>query len=115
VAEHVRSLAVGSVQVHGNVALAPILRPAGRLHHLVLEEALTQGLTLREKDQPTVPWLLARNESGKHVLALEGEYVRGGGLQNRAFVRTVYLAPGFEGAVPVRCIESGRWSPGGDC
>jgi hypothetical protein len=100
-------LKVGEVKVHKNLAVAPLLGKDSGLDYLVFDEAVNQGLSVRETGE--VPTLHFKNETDKEVLILQGEYVTGG-KQNRMVATNVYMAKGFDGPVPVNCVEQSRWS-----
>lgn len=106
----ISSAKLGEIQQYHNLAIAQLLSGNGGSHleRLVLEEALQKGLTITEKPDPSVPELEIRNDTGKEVLVVAGEYIIGGG-QNRMVAASMCLAPGYEGKIPVRCVEKGRW------
>jgi hypothetical protein len=109
--KYVRSLDLGEIQAYRNLAIAPILGDGGNLEHIVLSDALKQGFEIREKGQGSVPTLFAVNRTGKNVLAISGEYIVGG-RQNRTIIRSIYFDKKFEGEIPVRCVQHGRWNYG---
>ena len=98
-------------QVHGNLALFPLLAPEGdKPDYLVLEEALERGLVeVTERDREgSVPELKLLNRGNKPVLVIEGEELVGA-KQNR-IVNISFLVAGKTGVViPVSCVEQGRW------
>jgi len=98
-------------QVHGNLALFPLLAPEGeKPDYLVLEEALGKGLVeVTERDQEgSVPELKLLNKGKKPILVVEGEELVGA-KQNR-IVNISFLVAGKTGVViPVSCVEQGRW------
>ncbi len=104
--QYVSQLRIGDAQTYKNLALVPLFGARNGLEYLVLDEAVNQRLQVLETDQ--VPLLKLKNESGKRVLIMQGEYVAGG-KQNRMFTHNMLLAPGFEGNVPVNCVQHGRW------
>jgi hypothetical protein len=105
--EGIRGLNLGEIEFYKNMAVAPLIGQSSSLDYIVLEEALKYGLSINETG--SVPFLRFTNKSGKEVLILQGEYVNGG-KQNRMVATNIYMAQGFDGNVPVRCIEHGRWS-----
>jgi len=109
IVDSIRNLEVGEVQVYKNLAIAPILGNDSSLDYLVLAEAVTRGFQIDEDlKNPRVPYLLASNSTGRNVLAIAGDYVVGG-RQNRALAQNIYFEINFNGQIPVRCIERGRW------
>jgi hypothetical protein len=69
--------------------------------------------SLRVEETGKVPILRVFHEGGPPVL-LPADLVFSGGLQTRMIARTVVIAPGSRVEVPVRCVESGRWSSSDD-
>lgn len=104
---HINGLNLGEIQTYKNLALAPLFGQRGTLDYLVLDEAIKSGLEIRETG--SVPLLHFINKTGKEILLLQGEYVTGG-KQNRMLATNIYMAQGFDGDVPVKCVEHGRWS-----
>ena len=98
---------VGEVKIHKNLAVAPLMGKDSKLEYLVFDEAVNSGLSVRETGD--VPTLHFKNETGKEVLILQGEYVTGG-KQNRMVATNIYMAKDFDGPVPVNCVEQSRWS-----
>lgn len=68
-----------------------------------------QTLTVDELENAQVPHLLAKNTGGAPVLLLEGE-VLAGGLQTRVLNLSILVPAMQDLAVPVACVEAGRWS-----
>ncbi|MEK6882882.1 MAG: DUF6569 family protein [Nanoarchaeota archaeon] len=110
VKKHVNGLRMGEIQLYKSIGIAPLIASDSSLDHIVLSDALNQGFKITEKKEgASVPFLHVVNQSGKYVLAIAGEYVVGG-LQNRTLMRNIYFDKNFEGDIPVRCIEQGRWN-----
>jgi len=109
--DHVKGLRLGDMRAYKNLVVTPILGNEGPLDHIVLADALNSGFQITEKGGATVPTLFAMNRTGKNVLAITGEYVVGG-KQNRTLIRNVIFDKGFEGDLPVRCVQQGRWDSG---
>lgn len=113
--DYVTGLKVGEVQRYKNMAIAPLMRKGkSSLDYLVLEEALKQGLRVEEERNRTVPHLFIENKTGKEVLIVYGEIIEGGS-QHRAVDANAYLAKGFSGKIPVKCVEAHRWETGKAC
>jgi hypothetical protein len=60
------------------------------------------------EDGPSVPELAVTNAGGRPALLVEGESLLGG-WQNRTLNVSVLIAAGKTAAVPVSCVERGRW------
>lgn len=108
VVDYLKSLELGDIQVHKNVAVASL---SGRntdngLEYLLFDEALCNGLSVKETQ--IVSRLNFSNNTGKRVLVLQGEYIKGGS-QNRMVSRNLYLEKEFSGEVPVNCVQRLRW------
>jgi hypothetical protein len=81
-----------------------------RTDYASAQEALAEGMLLvREKGAGEVPVLMARNRGARPVLLLAGEVLLGG-KQDRT-LRDDVLLPAESGwvALPVFCVEQGRW------
>lgn len=63
---------------------------------------------IREKESPTVPTLVVENKNSSPVVLFVGETLEGG-RQQRVLNQTVVLPPFSETAIPVSCVEQGRW------
>lgn len=98
-------------QVHGNMALFPLLAPDGiKPHYLILEQALEKDrVQITELDQDgSVPELKLVNQGKKPVLVVEGEELVGA-KQNRTVNISFLIAGKTEIILPVSCVEQGRW------
>ncbi|HLC53228.1 MAG TPA: DUF6569 family protein [Candidatus Nanoarchaeia archaeon] len=104
--EHVHGLEIGEVQRHKNMSIAPLFGAESALDYLVFDKALRNGLSISETGN--VPTLHFANKTGKEVMILQGEYILGG-KQNRMVAANVYMERGFDGDVPVRCVQQNRW------
>lgn len=111
VRDYVKNLQIGNIQTYKNMAIAPIIGKNSGLEHIALCDAIGSGFEIREKGSGSVPTLIAVNRTGKEVLAIAGEYIVGG-KQNRTLVRNSYFSKDFEGELPVRCVQQGRWNYG---
>jgi len=106
----VRDLKLGAGETFENMTLFPILPTAvSGLKYSLLAEALSEGaVEVREKSTASVPELWLINHSETMVLVMGGEGVVGG-KQNR-MVNASFLIPARgELALPVTCVEHGRW------
>ena len=81
--------------------------------YLTLDQAAAsaEGLQIKEAEQQTVPTVEAITGPGK-VLILGGDTIIGG-AQNRIINITILLKAAAKTAIPVTCLEHGRWNRGG--
>jgi hypothetical protein len=98
---------LGRGQRYGNLTWFPIFTDAPvKTRDYVTE---TGGkVAVVEGDVPSVGTLNVKNELGQPVLLLEGTLLEGG-WQHRALTRTVLVGAGVTTALPVVCVEAGRW------
>ncbi len=109
--EFIKSLKVGDIQEHGNLAIYPLIMPETREQgYLLLDEALQQGvLEVREvSDAGSVNEILVKNRSDSPVLILDGEILTGA-KQNRVVNASILVGPKVEIKIPVSCVEKHRW------
>jgi hypothetical protein len=96
----------------GRLTVHPLILAAIDGHkpeYLTLEEALGGGLIdVTESDAETVPEISVTNRAKLPVLLVEGEQLIGA-KQNRVLNITILVAAGTTTAVPVSCVERGRW------
>jgi hypothetical protein len=96
-----------------NLTVYPLLRPAPAQeepdYHL-LEQAIELGLARVTEVSAggSVPELRFENRSDRPVLLLDGEELVGA-KQNRVLNLTILVAAGHTAAIPVSCVEAGRW------
>lgn len=104
-------LEVGHPLTSGALALYPLFGPAAEApDYLPGPVAAAQG-ALRVEERaggPRVAELSVTNTATRPVLLVEGEGLLGG-WQNRSLNVSVILAAGAASAVPVPCVERGRW------
>jgi hypothetical protein len=105
------SVHVGIPRSHAAMTVFPLHLPADLgPDYVALDEAMTAG-TLRVTEISTsgaVPQLQVRNASSRGVLLVDGEELVGA-KQNRAVNLSLLLPGGFQGTIPVSCVEAGRW------
>ena len=106
-ATYLDNLELGEEQVYRNIAIIPLVGRDSGLEHLVMRDAMDKGLDVTETK--SVSNLHVINRTGIDVLFIPGECVKGG-MQDRMMSITGYLSAGFEGTVPVKCVEAGRWN-----
>jgi hypothetical protein len=100
---------VGKPAVAGPLAVFPLFGPAPGLAYRSLAQAAPLGATVTETPGGgSVNDLLATNPTGLPLLLYEGEEVLGA-QQNRTFDVSVLVPAGAKLAVPVSCVEHGRW------
>ena len=95
---------------HESLTLFPLLaEPVGSVDYLLSDEAMASGsVTVEEVGEAgSVPSLVVSNRADRPVLFLEGEELRGA-KQNRVLNTSVLVAAGRT-AIPVSCVEQGRW------
>lgn len=80
---------------------------------LTLEEGLAKGFVeVHETD--TVSQLLVQNKGAEDVFIQAGDIVKGGKQDRVVTASFVLPAKSKETAVPVYCVEAGRWAPRGN-
>ena len=108
------AISLGEPESFEGLTVIPLLgRPSpesGRF--ATLEQALERGwLEIVEKDGGSVPEVWVTNRSDRTVFILGGE-ILSGARQDRIVRRDVLVAPRCRKlAVPVYCVEEGRWHP----
>ncbi len=101
---------VGDPLGHEALTVFPLFAgPAGVADYLLADEAIASGsVTVEEVSEAgSVPDLMVENRAEGLVLFLEGEELRGA-KQNRVLNTSVLVAQGRT-AIPVSCVEQGRW------
>lgn len=103
------NLTLGEPQVIGALAVHPVFGPPPVLEYQALSRAIAHGALVRELEgAPSVNNLLVVNPTDRALLVYAGEHVAGA-RQNRTFDQSVLVGPGARAAVPVSCVEQGRW------
>lgn len=103
-------LATGETRRMGAVDLTPLLHAGPHCEPFVLlHDALDAGvLEVAELRDGVVNTVMARNRGERPVLLLEGESIVGA-KQDRVVTLDVAVGAGEEVAIPVGCVERGRW------
>ena len=104
-------LTLGKPWKHGGLCQYPLLgSDLGTVRYGLLEAALASGtVTLTETSLGgSVPTLTLTNTGAGCVLLLDGEELLGA-KQNRIINTTVLAGPHATLALPVTCVEAGRW------
>jgi hypothetical protein len=107
-------LSVGEPVVHGKLAFYPLSLAGGGEELgevLTMAEAVASGkFKVAELEEgATVNTLEVRNDTGKHVILLAGEIVRGA-KQDRIISYDTVVPPGGKFDVDAFCVEAGRWT-----
>ncbi|MBN1917122.1 MAG: hypothetical protein JW889_04355 [Verrucomicrobia bacterium] len=109
----VRRVEVGRPFTTRNMMVFPLYVEGGTdpTRYVMLDDAIAQGLLrVYEKDQGRVQEVIVRNTSRSTIFLMAGEIISGA-KQNRVIATDVLLrADGPEVAVPVYCVERGRWA-----
>lgn len=98
--------AVGLPITRLGVSFFPIYMHANELPEIATGDST--GCVIDEMDDATVPSLSVHNSGDKPALLVEGEHFLGG-KQNRTINVTVLVPAGEKLAIPVSCLERGRW------
>jgi hypothetical protein len=105
------AFAVGEPKHFGALTVLPLVAdtpPA--LEYIGLDEALARGASVRELSEAgSVETLVFDNKLDEAVLLYEGEELVGA-KQNRIVQRTALIPPKTVTALPVHCVEQGRWA-----
>ncbi len=96
-----------------NLTLVPIVATTAAVDdtdYLVLDEGMrTHQVKIRERDDADVNTLTLTNKSARPLFVMTGEVVIGG-QQDRIIGKNTIVPPHTTQAVPVFCVEHGRWS-----
>ncbi|HCY13949.1 MAG TPA: hypothetical protein DG414_08950 [Gammaproteobacteria bacterium] len=95
-----------------SLTLFPLTRPVdGPPDYLTLTQALADGAaTISEiSESGSVPEILFENSADKPVLLVDGEELVGA-KQNRILNLTILVPAKSSLAIPVSCVEAGRWA-----
>ena len=106
-------LTVGHPYTTRNLTVFPLYVRGGTdpTSYVTLDEALANRfLAVYEKGEGRVQEVIVRNDSRHYVFLMAGEIISGA-KQNRVIATDTLLRPhGPEIAVPVYCVERGRWA-----
>jgi hypothetical protein len=87
------------------------LLPDRTFDYILSHEAQEAGIcVVRELVEPKVGEVLVENTGDRSVLFLEGEELVGA-KQNRVVLSSILVGAGSQVALPVFCVERGRWDP----
>lgn len=104
-------LRVGDPIRHEALTVFPLFSTGDSgVDYLLSDEAIATGSVVVEEvsEGGAVPHLLVTNTGDSRVLFLEGEELRGA-KQNRVLNTSVLVAAHSKTAIPVSCVEQGRW------
>ena len=105
--ERIEEVTLGEPTIYGQMAMFPLLDgEESAADYLTLDESISNGcaqVTEIDKDG-SVPELTFKNSCEKRKFLMEGA------KQNRTLNISILVPAGKESAVPVTCVESGRWS-----
>jgi hypothetical protein len=105
--------ALGAPVRFRNLTLVPIVATTAAIDdtdYLVLDEGMkSKQVKIRERDDADVNELTLTNRSARPLFVMTGEVVIGG-QQDRIIGKNTIVPPHTTQAVPVFCVEHGRWS-----
>ena len=109
------TIQLGEPREHRGIVITPLFPlQAPVAAYLTLDEALPRGLLITEvSDAGDVPELSVDNPLDDRVLLYDGEELVGA-KQNRILNVTVLIEAESILAIPVSCVEQGRWSSRSD-
>ena len=116
IANTLDTLTVGEALIHKNLALFPLIGTHDSLFdYVTLDEALASGgaRVTEVSSGGSVPELAFANEGEIAVFLLDGEELVGA-KQNRILNLSILVAPKSTVAIPVSCVEAGRWAYSSD-
>jgi hypothetical protein len=96
----------------GGLAAIPVLAPErgwDPVDARLFTDSPPAGVEITEVNGGTVPVLHVRNGSDAPLFLVAGQLMRGG-MQNRGLNADALIVAGATIAVPVTCVEAGRWS-----
>ena len=101
---------LGDPVQHRGIVVCPLFPTRDpRAAYVTLEEAVTRGLRVTEVGAGgSVPELRVVNPLEQSVLLYDGEELVGA-KQNRILNVSVFVGAKTELAIPVSCVEQGRW------
>lgn len=108
----IKNLEIAPATSHLNLMMHPLVsRSYAKPNYLMLDDALQTGRFRVEEVSfgGSVPELKVLNDLSQPVLLLDGEELVGA-KQNRVLNLTIMVPAASEVAIPVSCVEAGRWS-----
>ncbi|MFZ4756220.1 MAG: ARPP-1 family domain-containing protein [Miltoncostaeaceae bacterium] len=109
------AFAAGEPVTHRGITVVPLFPASEPLaEYITLAEGIALGLSVTEVDEHgEVGELLVANPTAHRVLMYDGEELEGA-KQNRILNVSVLVEASSTLAVPVSCVEAGRWGYDGD-
>ncbi len=100
----------GETVTHRGISVTPLFPMRNpECTYISLADAVAKGFTVTEVDEEgDVGEIVVHNPTGSRVLLYDGEEIAGA-KQDRIINVSVLVGVGEEFAVPVSCIEMGRW------
>lgn len=111
IAETLSTLRLGTPAGYRNLAIFPLFSEPDRAPgYVTLDEALARKTARMTEvsESGHVPELFFENADAEKILLLDGEELVGA-KQNRILNVTILVGAGQKIAVPVSCVEQGRW------
>ena len=105
------TLAIGEPLGNHGLTIFPLFWPESHFpDYCLLSQAIADGLAVVEEanESGSVPHLRLTSRCDRPILVPEGEILIGA-KQNRVVNLTVLVAPHAQFALPVSCVEQGRW------
>ncbi len=111
VVERVESVSVGAPQTYSGLTIYPLTsRSSSGPDYLTLDQATRQkAVEIAEKEGGQVDQVTIRNNSRRPVFIMDGEEIIGA-KQNRILNSSVPIPGRKSAALPVSCVEQGRWT-----
>lgn len=111
IADSIGQLKLGAAQTYRNLAVFPLIRDGqSAADYVLLDDALEEKLArvTEISEGGSVPELRFENQGDRSVLLVDGDELVGA-RQNRILNLSVLVAAHTGMAIPVSCVERGRW------
>src|SRR5262245_44972367 len=111
IAAALAAVTVGQPKNAGRLTVFPLVGPGDAPTYLLLDEALAKGVAqvTETSASGSVPELKVENRSDLPILIVDGEALVGA-KQNRIVNISILVPAQSITAIPVSCVERGRWS-----
>jgi len=112
--DRLSDIEIGEGTTHERMVVFPIFAPGNGnggapLRYQTLQQAIADGsVEVTEQASATVPELTMHNKGATMIFVLDGEEILGG-QQNRIVNASFLVAANSTVALPVTCVEHGRW------
>jgi hypothetical protein len=110
-AERLQTVEIGqAVEAGGLQVFALRWQPGGDVNYLTLDDGLSAGVleVTEVSEGGSVPTLKVHNRAGDLAFLMAGEHLVGA-KQNRVLNASILVAAHSDLAIPVSCVEAGRW------